>query len=57
MLVCKKNLKNITQKIKKLLKYIIMKNSIEQTNIENNKQLIVFLESKLPDLPDRMKEN
>ena len=34
-----------------------MKENIEQTNIKNNQQVIVFLESKLPDLPDNMKED
>ena len=34
-----------------------MKVNIEQTNIKNNQQAIVFLESKLPDLPDNMKED
>ena len=33
------------------------KNNIEQVNIENNQKLINFLENRLPDLPDRMKEN
>ena len=34
-----------------------MKENIEQTNIKNNQQAIVFLKSKLPDLPDNMKED
>jgi len=34
-----------------------MKEDIEQTNIKNNQQIIVFLESKLSDLPDNMKES
>ena len=34
-----------------------MKNDIEQTNNENNQQIIVFLENRLSDLPDNMKES